>query len=249
MIISFINKKGGVGKTTILSNLAGLLATKNKKVLIIDLDTQGHAINAFGIDGNSFEKNSYHFLKGHKVIKNIYDIHKENNISNNEYLKNIDFIPGGLELEKITNTNLLKNKLTKIKSQYDFIFIDCPPGDRILKINAILASDGIIIPFVPENNSIRGLELFEEWLKASTPNIKILGMVPTKFKKTTQLHTQALEYTKNKFKKYKITSPISESISIPNSEISFCLTVTVRSNKSKAKEEFLTIAKELKLIK
>lgn len=244
-VISVINWKGGVGKSTIVGNLAGALA-KDKKVLVIDLDMQGHSMMSFGISGSMFKKNIFHFLKNEKnIIKNTYQVHSDLNFSNNKKLKNIDFLPSGKELInlKIKDFYILKKNINNLK--YDYVLIDTPPGDINLQLLALNASNKIIIPFVCENNSLEGLESFLDYI--SNNRKKIVGVIPTKYKKNVSLHDLMLKHVIKKYQFLKFCSPISETAQIPDSEIRFKLPLTLRNKSSKTKEEFSCLVKELKI--
>ena len=155
-IISFCNQKGGVGKTTTCVNVSAYMALLDKKTLLIDLDPQGNATSAVGIDKS-------------KDIKTIYDLISLNeNIDKvimNTEIKNLDIIPSeinlaGTEIELVQTNHrefVLKNILSTIKTNYDFVMIDCPPSLNLLTINALTASDSVIIPIQCEFFALEGL--------------------------------------------------------------------------------------------
>ena len=144
-IISIANQKGGVGKSTTAINLSACLAEKKKKVLVIDMDPQGNTTSGFGIDKNRIENTIYEVLIGECVTKKaiIKDV-----------IKHLDILPSnvnlsGAEIELIDSEErsyILKNRLKNISRQYDYIIIDCPPSLSILTVNALTASDSVIVP-------------------------------------------------------------------------------------------------------
>lgn len=166
-IISIVNQKGGVGKTTTAVNLASAVGVAGKKVLLIDLDPQGNTTSAYGIAKNT-KNTSYSLLMGEisaseAVVKTAF--------------KNVDVIPttmdlAGAEIELISissRENALKNALSSIRDNYDFIFIDCPPSLSIITINALTASDSFLVPIQCEYFALEGLSQ----LMASVRQVKL----------------------------------------------------------------------------
>ena len=166
-IISIVNQKGGVGKTTTAVNLASAVGVAGKKVLLIDLDPQGNTTSAYGIAKNT-KNTSYSLLMGEisaseAIVKTAF--------------KNVDVIPttmdlAGAEIELISvssRENALKNALSSIRENYDFIFIDCPPSLSIITINALTASDSFLVPIQCEYFALEGLSQ----LMASVRQVKL----------------------------------------------------------------------------
>lgn len=182
-IISFINQKGGVGKTTMAFNSAFALAEKGKKVLAIDLDPQANLTLLFEAKNNV---NLHHLLVN--SIKELKVLHAPAILSDIlHYSKGntvVDLIPGGQELSGFDLTvaginaprQLILKKFLEInnlKERYDYIVIDCPPTLGLLVINALCASDGVIIPFKADDFSLKGLEHFYQVLS----DIEEMGIV------------------------------------------------------------------------
>lgn len=155
-VICFTNQKGGVGKTTTCVNLASYLAIYGKKVLLIDIDPQGNACSSVGVDKIKDDKTIYEVLLGDcEINEAIYA----------SSLKNLMVIPSTVDLAQAevdlvyleNRENILKNILDKIKDEYDYIFIDCPPSLGLLTVNALTSTDSIIIPIQCEYFALVGL--------------------------------------------------------------------------------------------
>ena len=165
-VISFINQKGGVGKTTMAYNTAHALAKKGHKVLAIDLDPQANLTLLFKAQN---EVNVFHLLIN--SVKELKMLHAPAMIGNIMTRGSVDLLPGGQELSGFDLTvaainaprQLVLRKFLEtngLSSRYDFIIIDCPPTLGLLVINALCASDGVIVPFRPDDFSLKGLEHF-----------------------------------------------------------------------------------------
>ncbi len=155
-IIAFSNQKGGVGKTTTCVNLSAYLAAMGQKILIVDLDPQGNATSGIGIDKHNKPKTIYNVVDGDAQIEEVI-LHT--------YLENLDIIPSTVDLagieigivQKPAREKILKNILSKIQDNYDFILIDCPPSLGLLTVNALTAADTILIPIQCEFYALEGL--------------------------------------------------------------------------------------------
>ncbi|NPA27610.1 MAG: ParA family protein [Epsilonproteobacteria bacterium] len=204
-IISIANQKGGVGKTTTAVNLAASLANKGKKVLLIDIDPQSNATTNLGFKRNNYEFNIYHVITG---LKEMDDIILKTEI------KNLDLAPSniglvGIEKEFYDKKNrkkelILKEKLNRVRDKYDFIIIDSPPALGPITINALSASDSVIVPIQCEFFALEGLAQLLNTIglvkKSLNPNLKIKGFLPTMFSTQNNLSKQVLEDIKYHFK-------------------------------------------------
>ena len=163
-IISFVNQKGGVGKTTTCVNMAAYVANSGFKVLLVDMDPQGNASSGLGIDKTGDIKTMYQVIDGECSIEQTIKP---------SMVKGLDVIPStvdlaGAEVELIHIANrekFLKERIFKIKDLYDFVMIDCPPSLGLLSINALTASDSVIIPIQCEFYALEGLSQLMNTIK------------------------------------------------------------------------------------
>ena len=189
-IISISNQKGGVGKTTTAVNLSAALAMSDKKTLIIDFDPQTNATSGLGVEVKDDDNTIMDVLFEKTNIKNAITKTKT---------KNLDLIIGDIELStleteflnKQNREKVLKNILDTIKNDYDFIIIDCPPSLGILTVNALVASDSVIVPVQCEYFSLEGLaqvlDVIDLIKQKMNPNLTIEGILFTMFDGRTKL--------------------------------------------------------------
>ncbi len=183
-IVSLTNKKGGVGKTTTAINMAAYCADMGKKVLLVDLDSQGNATTGLGFSKSSLKKSVYNVL--------IEDDAAASNILPTQ-VKLLDILPANVDLTgaevdlvyKRNRERILKNALEKVRADYDYIFIDCPPSLGLLTINAWVASDSIIIPMQSEYYALEGVSQLMNTIamvkQHLNPQLQIEGVVITMY--------------------------------------------------------------------
>ncbi|MDC1096118.1 AAA family ATPase [Pelagibacteraceae bacterium] len=195
-IISVINQKGGVGKTTTVVNLASALAQIGKKTLVIDLDPQGNATTGLGKSNNDEENNVYNLLIGKISLEKSI---QKSNIGNLDLIcSNVNL--SGLEVETASEPNrafILKEMLDKnngILSEYENIFIDCPPSLSLLTIMSLVGAKELLVPLQAEFFALEGItqlvKTIERIKKNLNPNLKIRGILLTMFDKRNKLSTQ-----------------------------------------------------------
>lgn len=201
-VISIVNQKGGVGKTTTAVNLSAFLAKKRKKVLMIDLDPQGNATSGFGFDKMELKNTVYDLLVNDEEITNVILPTQ---------VKNVDMCPtninlAGAEVElvsAISRETILKNAIDTVRDQYDYVIIDCAPSLGLLTINALAACDGVIVPIQGEYYALEGLTQLIDTInmirKKLNPKIGITGVVITMHDSRTQLTKQVVEEVQKYF--------------------------------------------------
>ena len=201
-VIAIANQKGGVGKTTTAINLSAYLAEKGRKVLVIDSDPQGNTTTGLGIDKNDVEKTFYNVLEGRA------DIHDSilPTVMDNLNLVPTDIQLSGAEIELINYDRrefILKNIIeeSKIRDEYDYILIDCPPSLNILTLNALTGADSVLIPLQCEFLALEGLSQFLHTFKLVknklNNSLELEGVVFTMYDARTNLSMQVVEEVTN----------------------------------------------------
>ncbi|MSR77382.1 MAG: ParA family protein [Candidatus Omnitrophica bacterium] len=217
-IFSFCNQKGGVGKTTSVVNMAALLGKKGFKVLVIDLDPQANATSGLGIE------------KPAKIESTVYELLVEKSepaalIVTTEF-SNVSLIPSNpdvssveMELYQLERREFyLKTRLETLKSKFDFIFLDCPPSLGMISINALVASDYIVIPLQCEYYALEGLgQLINTYQLVKTnlnPQLEIGGVILTMADSRTNLTQQVIEEVRSYFKEKVFNAIIPRSVKL-----------------------------------
>ncbi len=246
-IISIFNQKGGVGKTTTHVNLCAGLALKGKKVLAVDIDPQGNSTSGFGIDKNNLEFTIYDTL---------IDSYNINNIIVDTEIKNLKVIPSNIQLAgaeiELTKTKYrektLKNELSKLEDIYDFIFIDCPPSLGLLSLNALTASNSVMIPIQCEYYALEGVSQLVDTVrlvkKTLNQNLEIEGVVLNMFDGRTNLSVQVVEEVKKYFKSKVYRTVIPRNIRLAEAP-SFGQPIMLYDDKSKGCEAYIKLTKEI----
>lgn len=211
-IIAVANQKGGVGKTTTTVNLATCLTLRQKNVLIVDIDAQGNATTSVGIEKRKIQKSTYDLLIGQANAEEIII----NTNFDGLFLMPCNINLSGAEIELVNlpdRLNMLRKGLVRIKDNYDYIFIDCPPSLSLITLNAFNACDTILIPMQCEYFALEGMVQLNSTIKkikqGSNPNVEIEGIVLTMFDgrltQTGQVVNDVKKYFTNKV--YKTAIP------------------------------------------
>ncbi len=219
-IISIINQKGGVGKTTTVINLAAGLSMKGKKILVIDLDPQGNATTGLGLSNTiDSDKTIYNVLNGNKKISEVIQPTTFENL--NLIISNVDL--SGLEVETADDSRRafkLKDELASILNDsiasYDYILIDCPPSLSLLTIMALVASDELVVPLQTEFFALEGLTQLMKTIERIKLNLntslEIRGILLTMYDKRNKLSSQVEMEARNYFKDKVYNSAVPRNV-------------------------------------
>lgn len=246
-IIAIANQKGGVGKTTTAINLSACLAEKGKKILAVDIDPQGNMTSGLGLEKEAVDKTIYDLMIGDASIDDV--IYKE-------VIENLDILPtdinlSGAEIELIGTDNkefIIRNEVHKVKDQYDFIIIDCPPALSVLTINAMTTADSVLVPIQCEYYALEGLsqlihtiELVKERLN---PDLEMEGVVFTMYDARTNLSLQVVENVKDNLNQTIYKTIIPRNIRLAEAP-SYGMPINKYDSKSTGADSYRRLAEEV----
>ena len=245
-VIAVFNQKGGVGKTTTNVNLTASLGTMGKKILVLDLDPQGNTTSGYGIEKHAVERTIY------DVIIDGVDISET--ILKTEF-ENIDIVSSdtdlaGCEIELTSRNNreyILKNAIEKVRDDYDYIFIDCPPSLGMLTINSLTAVDSVLIPIQCEYYALEGVSQLMGTIKLVksrlNPELDIQGVVLSMFDGRANLSIQVVDEVKRYFRGSVYTTLIPRNVRLAEAP-SHGKPVIYYDSKGKGAEAYKELAEE-----
>ncbi len=246
-IISIANQKGGVGKTTSAVNLAAALGVLEQKTLIIDADPQANATSGVGFDPKNVKSSIYSALINGEEIKNI--ILETNNPNLDLLPAHIDLVGAEIEMINLPNREyILKAALEAVRDQYDYIIIDCSPSLGLITLNALTASDSVIIPVQCEYFALEGLGKLLNTIKIVqnrlNTELQIEGLLLTMYDTRLRLANQVVEEVQTHFQQLVFDTVIHRNTTLAEAP-SHGETIIMHDVSSKGAVNYLNLAKEL----
>lgn len=246
-IIAIANQKGGVGKTTTAINLSACLAEAGQKVLVLDIDPQGNTTSGFGINKEEIENTIYQVI--------LQEIEIEDAICKQTF-ENLDVVPSnvnlaGAEIDLIDVENreyILKNAILKVRDNYDYVILDCPPSLSMLTVNAMTAANTVLVPIQCEYYALEGLTQLIHTInlvkKKLNPELELEGVVFTMYDSRTNLSLQVVENVKDNLKQNIYKTIIPRNIRLAEAP-SHGLPINIYDSKSSGAESYRLLAEEV----
>jgi chromosome partitioning protein len=247
-VISIFNQKGGVGKTTTNINLCSYLAMSGYRILSIDIDPQGNTTSGLGFDKNNVETSIYDVMA-------YEDTKIDDAVVESELISNYFIIPStmelaGAEVELIGKSNresILKNKIQNLETKFDYIFIDCPPSLGFLTVNALTASDSVLIPIQCEFYALEGVGQLVNTIqlvkKSLNKNLQVEGVIMSMYDSRTNLSNEVVSEVKKYFKDKVYNTTIPRNVRLAEAP-SFGLPIMLYDDKCRGALAYENLTKE-----
>lgn len=246
-VITIVNQKGGVGKTTTAINLAASLALAEKDILVIDTDPQGNSTSGLGVSRDNLNLSLYDVYTGRCGIAEALKMTAMEHLS--ILPSTIDLL--GVEVElvgKEGRENILDNAVNSIKERYRYVFIDCPPSLGLLTLNALVAADSVIIPVQCEYYAIEGLGLLTKTLRrvrgSFNPDLEIEGIILTMFDPRNNLSQEVAREVRKHFGDKVYDTVIPRNVTLGEAP-SYGKPVILYDIRSRGAQSYLSLAKEI----
>ena len=245
-IIAVVNQKGGVGKTTTAINLAAALSERGKRVLLCDFDPQGNATSGFGVDPRSLETSVYDLIVSE-------DPDTKSGIVQTKWVDiigaNVNLAGAELDLIAMDHREArLKLVLDKVKDEYDYVFIDCPPSLGLLTLNCLCAADSFLVPLQCEYYALEGLSQLMTTVrmvkKNMNPKLSLEGVLLTMFDGRTNLSIQVVEEVKKHFPGEVFSSVVPRNVRLSEAP-SHGKPITEYDRMCRGAEAYLSLADEI----
>lgn len=246
-VIAVINQKGGVGKSTSVINLSACLGENKKKVLVIDFDPQGNSTSGYGIEKDELEHDVYDVILDDFPIEDAIIETCEPNVF--IVPATIQLATAEIELVSLERReSVLKEAVSRVKDEFDYVFIDCPPSLGLLTINALVAANSLIIPIQCEYYALEGvaklLESMEMVKRHKNPDLEIFGVLMTMYDSRTTLSKQVVDEVKRYFGKTMFKTIVPRNVKLSEAP-SHGLPVVKYARVSKGSLAYMKLAKEV----
>ncbi len=246
-VVSIFNQKGGVGKTTTNINLCSYLAMQGYRILTIDIDPQGNTTSGLGFDKKTINESMYDVIT---TDERLQDVILKLELIDNFFIAPSTLELAGAEVEIIDIKNresILKNKIKEIQNEYDYIFIDCPPSLGLLTINALCASDSVLIPIQAEFYALEGVGQLINTInlvnKSLNKDLDVEGVVLTMFNNRTKLSNEVYNEVEKYFGEKIYKTSIPRNIRLAEAP-SFGLPILLYDEKCKGADCYRELAEE-----